>query len=366
MAVVMAAADRAIEGAGSQRRRARAQRLAFLLLAFIAALLAGLGIGAVPISPGEIAHILMARIGLISLDPELTTQSAVLLSIRAPRVVLGMLVGGALSTCGAALQGLFRNPLADPQLIGVSAGAALAAVTVIVFGAGLAAVLPSPLDLSLLPVAAFFGGLIVTLIIQRMARRHGETDVATLLLAGIAVNAIATAGMGLLLFVADDQQLRSITIWMLGSLSGRPWSEVLPALPLILLGVVGLLVLARPLNALMLGEREAFHLGFDVERVKRRMVLLVALATGAAVAVSGIIGFVGLVVPHLVRLLLGADNRLVLPASALTGATLLLLADLAARHVVLPAELPIGILTSLIGGPFFIWLLLTRLRQRNA
>ncbi len=366
MAVVTATADKTVEDARSKRRRMRTRRLLILLAGFCVALLAGLGIGAVPIGPDEILHILLARIGLVSLDPNLATQSAVLLSIRLPRVVLGILVGGALSTCGAALQGLFRNPLADPQLIGVSAGAALAAVIVIVFGASLAVLLPSPLRASLLPLAAFVGGLVVTYIIQRMARRHGETDVSTLLLAGIAVNAIATSAMGLLLFIADDQQLRSITIWMLGSLAGRPWSELLPAIPLILLGTLGLLAMARPLNALMLGEREAFHLGFAVEGIKRRMILLVALATGAAVAVSGIIGFVGLVVPHLVRLLLGADNRLVLPASAVTGATLLLLADLAARHLVLPAELPIGILTSLIGGPFFIWLLLRRLRQRLA
>ncbi|GAB5467722.1 MAG: iron ABC transporter permease [Rhodospirillales bacterium] len=348
--------------AGASRRRAVGLRFWALSGLFVLATLLALGWGAVTIPPTLIANILAHSLGLAALDPALATEEAVLLSIRLPRVLLAILVGGGLAVCGAALQGLFRNPLADPGLIGVSAGAALAAAATIVFGGLFFAGLPPALRPYLLPLAAFLGGLLVTVIIQRLARSGGRTDVATLLLAGIAVNAIAGAGIGLLFYLADDQQLRAVTLWTLGSLAGRPWSEILPALPLILIALVGLLAMARPLNALLLGEQEAYHLGFAVERLKRRLVLLVALATGAAVAVSGIIGFVGLVVPHLVRLLLGADHRLVLPASALVGASLLLVADLGARHLVLPAELPIGILTSLLGGPFFLWLLLRRRR----
>ncbi len=345
-----------------KRQRARVRRVALLVFLFLLALLAGLGLGAVAIAPSDSLQILASRLGLTTLDPGLSREAAVLLSIRLPRALLAVLVGGALAVSGAALQGLFRNPLADPGLIGVSGGAATAAAATIVYGGVVTANVPWATQPLLLPVAAFVGGLAVALTLQRLARWRGQTDVATLLLAGIAINAVATAGLGLLFFIADDQQLRDITIWTLGSLAGRPWSELMLAMPLIVLAVIGLLFMARPLNALLLGEQEAFHLGFAVERIKRRMVLLVALATGAAVAVSGMIGFVGLVVPHLVRLLLGADHRLVLPASAVAGGTLLLLADLGARHVVLPAELPIGILTSLIGGPFFLWLLLRRRR----
>ncbi|MEO1190558.1 MAG: iron chelate uptake ABC transporter family permease subunit [Pseudomonadota bacterium] len=352
--------DPAAAEALAQRTRSRRRRVWALVLVFIAAALAGLGFGAVPIGLETQALIVLDRLGLTSLDASWVREEAVLLSIRLPRVLLAILVGGGLAVCGAALQGLFRNPLADPGLIGVSAGAALGAVATIVFGGLFFAGLPPAVRPYLLPLAAFLGGLVVTVIIQRLARRGGETDIATLLLAGIAINAIAAAAMGFLIYLADDQQLRQVTIWTLGSLAGRPWGDLIPVVPVICLAVVGIFALARPLNALLLGEQEAYHLGVEVESMKRRLVFLVALATGAAVAVSGVIGFVGLVVPHLVRLLLGGDHRLLLPASAVAGASLLLLADLAARHVVLPAELPIGILTSLLGGPFFLWLLLRR------
>jgi iron complex transport system permease protein len=212
----------------------------------------------------------------------------------------------------------------------------------------------------LLPAAAFAGGLIAVGLVYRIASRDGRTDVATLLLAGVAINAIAAAGIGCMVFVSDDQQLRTLNFWMLGSLGGATWGKLLPALPLALVGILVLPLLARHLNALLLGEREALHLGIDVERAKRLIVVLAALATGATVALTGVIGFVGLVVPHLVRLAIGPDHRVLMPASLLLGATLALVADLGARSLVLPAELPIGILTSLVGGPFFLWLLLGR------
>lgn len=353
------AASRAAVGAAVEARARRARLLlALLCLALVAAALASVGAGAVPIAPGHALAILVEGIG----GPPTTDRGAalVLLSIRLPRAVLALLVGGSLGVAGAALQGLFRNPLADPQLIGVSLGAALAAAAVIVLGGAAAARLPAAALPWLLPLAAFAGGLATTVGVQRIAGRDGRTDVATMLLAGVAFNALAASGIGLLIFLSTDQQLRDLQFWLLGSLGGVTWERLAPAAPMILLPTLLLLVQARPLDALLLGEADAFHLGFDVERAKRRIVVLAALAVGAGVALVGTIGFVGLVVPHLVRLAVGPDHRVLLPASALLGATLMLVADLLARIVVLPAELPVGILTSLVGGPFFLWLLMRR------
>lgn len=326
----------------------------------LAAVLAGLGHGAVGITPAETFTIIGSQLGLLHPVPDSAIQETVLLSLRLPRVCLGIAVGAALAVCGACMQGLFRNPLADPGLIGVSTGAALAAAATIVLGDALLGGLPAALSAAALPAAAFGGGLGATILVYRMASRHGRTEVATLLLAGIALNALAGALLGLLVFVSDDRQLRDLQFWLLGSLGGVGWGRLLPALPLLALPTLLLLAFARPLNALLLGEMEALHLGFDVERCKRAIVVFAACAVGAAVALTGVIGFVGLVVPHLVRLIAGPDHRLLLPASALLGAALLVGADLLARTVVLPAELPIGILTSCIGGPFFLWLLMRR------
>jgi iron complex transport system permease protein len=287
-----------------------------------------------------------------------TRQAMVLWGIRLPRVVLGVLVGAGLSVSGAAMQGLFRNPLADPALVGISSGAALGAVVTIVLGTALPDGWAEMAGPFLLPLAAFAGGALATLLVYRLATSGGRTSVATMLLAGVAINAVAGAGTGLMTFLADDDQLRDLMFWTLGSLGGATWTRLAVVAPLILIGVAVTLPLARPLNALLLGEAEAGHLGIDTQRVKRRVITLAALVVGAATAVSGIIGFIGLVVPHLLRLALGPDHRLLLPGSALLGA------DLLARTVVAPAELPIGIVTALVGGPFFLWLLL-RDRQRN-
>lgn len=324
-----------------------------LLIAF----LLGVGIGAMDIPFKAALAVLAGQLGINLPWDYSTSEAAVLLAIRLPRAVLAMVAGAALAVSGAALQGLFRNPLADPGLIGVSTGAALAAVSFIVLGASISTVLPAALVPYLLPLAAFGGALLVTFVVYRIARRDGYTDVPTLLLAGVAVNAIAGAGLGLLIFASNDQQLRDLNFWLLGSLAGITWERLLPALPFILVPVLLLPRYARPLNALLLGEEDAGHLGFEVERDKRLIVTLAAFAAGASVALTGVIGFVGLVVPHLVRLTLGPDHRVLLPASILLGAAVMLLADLLARTLVLPAELPIGILTSCVGGPFFLWLL---------
>ena len=342
------------------RRRQRRGGLFLCLLAVLLgiAVLASVSHGAVAVSPGQVLAILAHQIG-IALPWEFgQREETVLLSIRLPRMLLGLVTGAALAVSGAVLQGLFRNPLADPALIGVSTGAALAAVATIVLGGTLAALLPLGVRPYLLPVAAFLGGLLVTLLVYRIASRDGQVDVATMLLAGVALNAIASAGIGLMVFISTDQQLRDLNFWLLGSLGGVTWATLLPALPLIAAPVLLLPLLWRHLNALLLGDGQAFHLGFDVERTKRLVVVLAALTAGASVALTGVIGFVGLVVPHLIRLSIGPDHRTLLPGAVLLGAALMLIADLFARTVVLPAELPIGVLTAFVGGPFFLWLLL--------
>jgi iron complex transport system permease protein len=317
----------------------------------------------VAITPGQLLAILARRCGLTLPWAYAAQQETILLAIRLPRVLLGGLIGAGLATAGAAMQGLFRNPLADPGLVGVSSGAAFAVVSMIVLGATAFHGVTRLLGPFTLPAAAFGGGVVTTLVIYWLASLSGRTVVTTMLLAGIAVNALTGAGIGLLTFVATDAQLRTITFWSLGSLGGATWASVGAVVPCIGLAVVCLVGLARALNVLLLGESEAGHLGIDIERVKRVVILCVALAVGAAVSVAGIIGFIGLVVPHLLRLVLGPDHRYLLPGSALLGASLLLGADLVARTLTAPAELPIGIVTALLGAPFFLWLLLRHRQQ---
>ena len=335
-----------------------------LLLGLLgASFLLGVGMGTLPLSPGQVLAILLRPLGLDLPWAFEERQAAVLLAIRLPRVVLAGLVGAGLSVAGAALQGLFRNPLAEPGLIGVSSGAALGAAAMLVAGGGLLANAPAPLAVVLLPAAAFAGGLSVTVVVYRISTRGGSTNVATMLLAGVAFNALAGAGTGLFTYLADNDRLRDIVFWMLGSLGGATWAAVVPAIFFILVPVGLALRLGSRLNALSLGEAEAYHLGVSVERVKRTIFVLTAIAVGTAVALSGIIGFVGLVVPHMIRLAAGPDHRRLLPSAALLGASLLILADLLARTVLSPAELPIGILTALAGAPFFLWLLVRERRR---
>jgi iron complex transport system permease protein len=345
-------------------RRGRA-RLVLWVLAFLLAAtgLVSLWIGATDTGHGAVFRTLTNAItGEAPGDPASVRERVIVIDIRMPRVILGILVGAALAVSGAVMQGLFRNPLADPGLVSVSGGAALAVVCTIVLAAGALAPLYVLLGLYAIPVAAFCGGLISTLLLYGIATRRGRTSVATMLLAGIALAALAGAGTGFLVFRSTDQQLRDITFWGLGSLGGATWTKIAMAGPLIAAALAATPFISRGLNALVLGEAEAFHLGLPVQALKRTAVLVVAAATGAAVAVSGAIGFVGIVVPHLLRLVIGPDNRYLIPASALLGAVLLLVADAIARVVVAPAELPIGIVTAAIGAPFFLWILL---RQRG-
>jgi iron complex transport system permease protein len=282
----------------------------------------------------------------------------VLLDIRLPRLALGLGVGAALAVSGVLLQGLFRNPLADPGLVGVSAGAGLGAVLAIVLGGLLPAALLAGAGSALVPIAAGLGGWLTTIVLYRVASRGRRTDIALMLLAGIALSALAGAATGVLTFLADDRQLRDLTFWSMGSLAGATWTRLAAALPIMALALIVAPRLARGLNALALGEAQAAHMGTDVQRLKRLAILVSAGATGAAVAVSGGIGFIGIVVPHLLRQAQGPDHRRLIPDSALLGAAVLVLADLLSRSVIAPAELPIGILTALVGAPVFLWMLL--------
>lgn len=326
-----------------------------LLLMFV--LWLSLALGPVSLPLGDTLCAALRLLGVpLAADASVQQAELILAQIRVPRTLLGLAVGMVLALCGVAMQGLFRNPLADPGLVGVSSGAALGAAVAIVGGAAFGG-LPEAFAPYLLSAFAFIGGLLVTALVYRLGRRDGQTNVATMLLAGIALTALAGAAIGLFTYLADDATLRTLTFWNLGSLNGASYARLWPLLLATLAVALWLPRRARALNALLLGESEARHLGFEVERLKRELVFCTALGVGAAVAAAGLIGFIGLVVPHLMRLLVGPDHRLLLPASALAGASLLLLADLVARLALAPAELPIGIVTALIGAPFFLYLL---------
>jgi iron complex transport system permease protein len=287
----------------------------------------------------------------------------ILLQIRLPRLLTGILVGASLAVSGAVMQGLFRNPLADPGLLGVSAGASLGAIAAIVLGAGLPPALAAWAGWHLVPIAAFGGGWISMITLYIIATRQGRTSIATMLLAGIALAAMVGALSGLIVYNATDDQLRDLTFWGLGSLAGASWAKITAAGPIIIAALAAAPFLARGLNGLALGEAAAGHIGIRVQRIKAAAILTTAAATGASVAISGGIGFVGIVVPHLLRLIQGPDHRWLLVNSALLGAMSLAAADMVSRSVIAPAELPIGIITAIIGGPFFMWVLLSNRRM---
>ncbi|WP_158818622.1 iron ABC transporter permease [Methylocapsa sp. S129] len=327
----------------------------------LAALLAVIAIlslthGAMSVAPSRVFDILF-RSGAYGAG-DIGRDALVVLNIRLPRLLLGAMIGSALGGSGALMQGLFRNPLADPGLVGVSAGAGLAAAATIVLGEKLPAGLTGGSSFSLLPAAAFLGALASTAFLYAVTTRGGRTSIATMLLAGVALAALAGSLTGLLAYVSDDRQLRDLTFWSMGSLGGATWAKVEVLAPVCVLLVAVAPFLSRGLNAMALGEAEAFHLGVRVQRLKIAIILLVAIAVGASVAAAGVIGFVGIVAPHLLRLAIGPDHRALLPLSAVAGATLMAGADILARTLVAPAEMPIGILTAAIGAPFFLWLLL--------
>jgi iron complex transport system permease protein len=322
--------------------------LAALAVAFVLSV----GLGAVSIPAGDVIRILAARLPFLHLTPTWPASSeTILLSLRLPRAALILLAGAALGGSGAAYQGLFRNPLADPYIIGVAAGAALGAVIALALpGAG------TLLGLATVPLAAFGGALITVFVVYSLARVGKTTPVTTLILAGVAVSSFATA-LSTFLTLRSAAELRRAIAWILGGFSMTGWPPVLIMLPYIGIGLGVLVALSRPLNVLQFGDEQARQLGLNVERLKLVLIGAASLAAATAVAFSGIIGFVGLAVPHVVRLLWGPDYRRLVPLSIIGGAAALLLADLAARTLVAPAELPVGVITALVGAPFFLWLL---------
>ncbi|WP_416966986.1 FecCD family ABC transporter permease [Streptomyces sp. 4F14] len=314
------------------------------------------GTGAYPIPLGDVVGSVGHRVGLWGGELDRVAES-VLWNVRFPRIVLALLVGASLGCAGALMQGVFGNPLAEPGVIGISSGAAVGAVAAIAMGMGF-------LGTWTVPAFAFVGGLGTALLVYSLSRSDGKAEVVTLILTGIAVNAFGGALIGLFLFFADTAAVNQIVFWQLGSLSQATWPKVLAVLPCTVVGLALAPLYSRRLDLLSLGERPARHLGVDVERLRVVLILVIALLTAAAVSVSGIIGFVGLVIPHLLRMAAGPGHRFLVPASALLGAFILLAGDLASRTMAAPAELPLGVLTGLLGSPFFFWLLhRTRKRQ---
>lgn len=336
------------------RRISRKSAFFFLGGALVLSLLAAILLGSVALAPGDVFK------ALIGADlPGYRAQ--IIQSIRLPRALLAACVGAILALCGAILQGLFRNPLADPSLIGVTAGASVGASLMIVLGASWGGLLGGFAGLSLVSIGAFLGGLATVWLVYKVATGVSGTCVATMLLMGIAVSALAASITGLLEYFADNDMLRRMSLWRMGGLDGANSLRVTLAAGILVLMLLAIPAFGRALNTLLLGESQARHLGIDVQRMKTRLIVLVAAGVGTAVAMAGSIAFVGLVVPHMVRLWVGPDHRLLLPLSALGGAVLLLLADTAARTVMAPVELPVGLITALLGTPFFISLL----RQRR-
>jgi iron complex transport system permease protein len=334
------------------RRAGRYRRVLVALgVALLVAFLLAVAVGAVWVSPWSTVRLVGWKLGLVDRPSDVERSAEVILfQLRLPRVLLAAVVGAALAASGTIFQGLFRNALADPAIIGVSSGAALGAVLVIVTaGAG-------TLGAFALPLAAFAGAMGTALVVYRLARIGPRVHVTTLLLAGIAVAAIISSLISLVMSFSGEE-IRDIYAWLLGGLVSEGWRSVGIALPVVAVGVVGAALVSHELNLVALGEERAAQLGVEVDRLKRRAIAVGAVLAAAAVSVAGVIGFVGLMTPHLLRLVIGADLRRLLAASVLGGATLMILADLVARTVIAPSELPVGVVTALLGGPFFLFLL---------
>lgn len=341
-----------------RRRVAPGMLITILGVAVVVMALASAGIGQMQLSPSEVMASVLHKIGLPwGTLPQHPYAESALWAVRFPRTVMAIVVGAALACSGVLMQGVFGNPLAEPGVVGVSSGAAAFACIVIVFGLNF-------LGTWTVAFAAFLGGLAATSLVYLTARSGGRTEVVTLVLTGVAINAVGGAVIALMTFLGDNSSREEIVFWQLGSLNGTRWDNVAVAGPITVVGVALAFFLTRKLDLLALGERPARHLGVDVEKLRIQVIVIVAILTGAAVAFAGIIGFVGLVIPHILRMAMGPGHRALLPASALGGALLLLVADTAARTLVPNADLPIGMLTALVGGPFFFWLI-RRTRKRD-
>jgi len=321
--------------------------MVLLTLGLFVAIVAGTALGAVPLPPSEV----IAAIGRALRGLPTGLAGTLVIDVRLPRVLLAALVGASLAGAGTLYQALFRNPLADPYILGISSGAGLGAMIALVLTAGATA-----LRFGAVPVAAFAGAMLTMLLVVRLANVRGRLDPTSLLLAGVALSYTLAAVTSFVMVLAREQ-MAAIVYWMMGGFSAATWGYVLMIAPMFVLGVLVPLLSTRELDLMLLGDERAGHLGLSVERFKLVMLAAASLLTAAAVAVAGLIGFVGLMVPHMVRIVLGPDHRRLLPASLLTGAIVLVLADLIARTIIAPIEIPVGIVTAVLGGPFFIWLL---------
>ncbi|MHC9085130.1 FecCD family ABC transporter permease [Luteimonas sp. RIT-PG2_3] len=321
------------------------------LVLLVLAILLSFGTGPLKVPAGDVMHAIGVQLGLAEPGNLSQRDISVVWNMRIPRALLGALVGASLAMAGASLQGLFGNPLADPGIVGVTNGAALGAVAAIVLGL-------TAFGAWTVPVSAFIGGALTTSLIYVLARPGRGSGTATLLLVGIAIGAACSAAIGFFTYVANDNELQSLVFWQMGSLASASWSQLASALPAFVVGAIALMLLATPLDMLALGERQAQHIGLDVKRTRAMLVACSALLVGSAVAFAGSVGFVGLVVPHFVRLLAGPGHRWLLPLSAICGALLIVIADTAARTLDPPSEIPLGLFSAALGAPFFLWLVL--------
>lgn len=326
--------------------------MAWLAVVLVITVIMAVGIGPVPIAPADVLRVVLKGLGCSSASGEVPVSvQAIVLEVRMPRVILASLVGAGLAISGVVLQGLLKNPLAEPYVLGISSGSALGAVLAILFGLGREA-----LGFNAVPAGAFLLGMATALLVYNLARVGGKVTVSTLLLAGIAVGSLLQA-LTSLAMVVSGQELHRVVFWLMGGFVGATWSEVLNVLPYLGVGMVPAYVFSRELNLLLLGDESARHLGTEVEKVKFILLVCASLMTAAAVSVSGVIGFVGLIIPHSVRLVVGPDHRVLVPAAGLVGAIFLVLADTLARTAGGAMEIPVGVITALCGAPFFIYLL---------
>ena len=347
-----------LSGTGARRRR-RHLMLGAVVIVLVVAVMASFAVGPLRLAPLEVLQAVGVRLGLVDAAQVSPRDMAVVWQLRIPRVLLGAMVGAALAMAGASLQGLFGNPLADPGIVGVSQGAALGAVAAIVLGA-------AAVGSWVIPLAAFAGGGAAITATYLLARPGRGTGNATLLLVGIAMAAFCSALIGFFTYIASEAELQSLVFWQMGSLASADWQDVAAVAPLFAAGALAVWRLATPLDMLALGERQAQHLGLDVPRTRRQLVMFSALLVGSAVAFAGAVSFVGLVVPHVARLLVGPGHRGVLPVSGVVGAVLIVVSDTLARTLDPPAEIPLGLFSAALGAPFFLWLVLQQRRGSGA
>ncbi|MBI45011.1 MAG: hypothetical protein CMG66_02455 [Candidatus Marinimicrobia bacterium] len=340
--------------------------LVLMMMSLIALSLFSITFGPVEITLNQISDIVLYKIGILSESYTFSKiHESVLLDIRLPRIIMAILVGLGLGTAGAILQGLFRNPLVDPGFIGVSSGGAIGAMVAIMFSHHIYLYLPAMLSPFILPILAMMGAFVTTMMVYKMSKVSNKTNIMAMLLSGIAINALSGSIIGLFVSMSSDTELRSFTFWTLGGLDMADWNIVGIVSLFIVIPFLIVYKLQYQMDIFMLGDAESEHLGVNVESLKKKIILISSIVVGVSVSFCGMIGFIGLVTPHLIRLFIGPNHRYLIPGSAILGAILLVLSDLISKTIISPAQLPIGVVTSAIGAPFFVWLILSQKRRFN-